>query len=70
MTTRTEKERECPIKKPQPVSKDAYESKEVIEVEGLHIPFISKDDLIKNKRSTGREKDKLDADYLSRNQDV
>jgi hypothetical protein len=50
--------------------KDAYESKEVIEVEGLHIPFISKDDLIKNKRSTGREKDKLDADYLSRNQDV
>lgn len=49
---------------------DAYESKEVIEVEGLHIPFISKDNLIKNKRSTGREKDKLDADYLSRNQDV
>lgn len=49
---------------------DAYESKEVIEVEGLHIPFISKDNLIKNKRSTGREKDKLDVDYLSRNQDV
>jgi len=49
--------------------KDAYESREVIEVEGLHIPFISKNDLIKNKRSTGREKDKLDADYLSRSQD-
>lgn len=50
--------------------KDAYKSKEVIEVEGLHIPFISKNDLIKNKRSTGREKDRLDADYLSRSQDV
>ncbi|MBP1699672.1 MAG: hypothetical protein H6Q41_4860 [Deltaproteobacteria bacterium] len=50
--------------------KDAYESKVVIEVEGLPIPFISKNDLIKNKRSTGREKDKLDADYLSRNQDA
>jgi hypothetical protein len=50
--------------------KDAYDSKEVIEVEGLPIPFISKGDLIKNKRSTGRQKDRLDADYLSRNQDV
>ncbi|MGZ3558870.1 MAG: hypothetical protein ACXWMJ_09655 [Syntrophales bacterium] len=50
--------------------KDAYGSKKVIEVEGLHIPFISKSDLIKNKRSTGRDKDKLDADYLSRSQDV
>ena len=50
--------------------KDAYESKEVIEVEGLPIPFISRNDLIKNKRSTGREKDRLDADYLSRSQDV
>jgi len=49
--------------------KDAYESREVIEVEGLHIPFISKNDLIKNKRSTGREKDRLDADCLSRSQD-
>jgi len=50
--------------------KDADESKEVIEVESLPIPFISKNDLIKNKRSTGREKDRLDADYLSRRQDV
>ncbi len=49
--------------------KDSYESRELIEVEGQHIPFISKNDLIKNKRSTGREKDRLDADYLSRSQD-
>jgi hypothetical protein len=32
--------------------------------------LLSKEDLIKNKRSTGREKDKLDAEYLSGNQDV
>ncbi len=48
--------------------KEAYRSKEVIKVEGLSIPFISKKDLIKNKRSTGREKDRLDADYLSRSE--
>jgi predicted nucleotidyltransferase len=43
---------------------DVYESKEIIEVDGLKIPFLSQDDLIKNKRATGREKDKLDADCL------
>ena len=41
-----------------------------IEVDGLKIPFLSKEDLIKNKLSTGRKKDKLDAEYLSKNQDV
>jgi len=49
---------------------DAYKAGKVIEVEGLRIPFLSKEDLIKNKRSTGREKDKLDAEYLSRKQDA
>jgi predicted nucleotidyltransferase len=49
---------------------EAYEKKEIIEVDGLKIPFLSKEDLIKNKLSTGREKDKLDAEYLSKNQDV
>ena len=42
----------------------AYDTKEIIEIEGLNIPFLSKEDLIKNKRATGRKKDKLDADYL------
>jgi hypothetical protein len=50
--------------------REAYEKKEIIEVDGLKILFLSKEDLIKNKRSTGREKDKLDAEYLSRNQEV
>jgi len=48
----------------------AYNNKEWIEVDGLKIPFISKNDLIKNKRSTGRTIDSLDADYLSKNQDA
>jgi hypothetical protein len=49
---------------------EAYEKKEIIEVDGLKIPFLSKEDLIKNKQATGREKDRLDAEYLSRNQEV
>ena len=48
----------------------AYDQKEIIEIGELKIPFISKDDLIKNKLSTGRAKDRLDAEYLSGNQDV
>jgi hypothetical protein len=42
----------------------AYDTKDIIKLEGLNIPFLSKEDLIKNKRATGRERDKLDADYL------
>ena len=34
---------------------EAFEQKEIIEVDGLKIPFLSKEDLIKNKLSTGRE---------------
>lgn len=40
--------------------KDAYKSRINVEVENLKIPFLSKRDLIKNKKSTVREKDKLD----------
>jgi hypothetical protein len=42
----------------------AFASKEVIEIDGLKVPFISRKDLIKNKRATGREKDRIDADLL------
>jgi hypothetical protein len=48
---------------------EAYKIKKVIEIEDLKIPFISKEDLIKNKQSTGREKDRLDAEYLERNEE-
>jgi len=40
----------------------AYKDKEIIEIEDIKIPFLSKEDLIKNKEATGREKDRLDAE--------
>lgn len=43
---------------------EAYEAREVIEVEGLKIPFLSKEHLIRNKEATGREKDRLDVQCL------
>jgi hypothetical protein len=49
---------------------DAYQHRENIDLEDLTIPFLSKDDLIKNKRATGRAKDALDVDYLSKNKNV
>lgn len=49
---------------------DAFQAKEEIELENLKLPFISKENLIKNKQATGREKDKLDVKYLKENRDV
>lgn len=43
---------------------EAAHGKEVIEIEGLAIPVISKENLIINKLATGRDKDRLDADNL------
>lgn len=43
---------------------EANEDKIVVEVEGLKLPVISSDKLIKNKMATGREKDELDAKLL------
>lgn len=44
--------------------REAYEQKQVVEIEGMPIPILSLDDLIRNKRATGRDKDRLDADRL------
>ena len=41
-----------------------YENKIVSNIEGLEIKFISMSDLIKNKKSTRRKKDKADAEEL------
>lgn len=46
--------------------KEAYKNKEEVEIEAIKVPFISKKHLIKNKKSTGREKDKLDIEYLKK----
>ncbi len=42
----------------------AYSDRQHILLDDIKVPFISKKDLIKNKESTGRSKDKLDADQL------
>ncbi len=42
----------------------AYPRKKMVNLEGIRIPFISLKDLIKNKQSTGRMKDKVDVAYL------
>jgi hypothetical protein len=44
----------------------ANESKKNVEIEGLNLPVLSLNDLIKNKLATGREKDKLDAQMLKK----
>jgi len=47
---------------------EAYTSREEIELDDLKVPFISKANLIKNKKATGREKDRLDANTLENSQ--
>lgn len=44
----------------------AYQQRQTVEVEGLPITVLSYDDLIKNKRATGRDRDRLDADRLEK----
>jgi predicted nucleotidyltransferase len=45
---------------------EADEDKIAVEVEGLMVPVISLDKLIKNKMATGREKDELDIKTLKK----
>jgi hypothetical protein len=45
---------------------EADEDKVIVEVEGLKLPILSFDKLIKNKLSTGRERDKLDVKLLQK----
>ena len=42
----------------------AYPKRKEIEIDGIKFPIISKEDLIHNKESTGREKDKLDSKFM------
>jgi len=42
----------------------AYPKRKEIEIDGIKFPVISKEDLIRNKESTGREKDKLDSKFM------
>ena len=45
---------------------EAYQHRQIVDIEGMSIPILSHDDLIKNKRATGRDKDRLDADRLEK----
>ena len=45
---------------------DAYQQRQIVEIEDLSIPILSLGDLIRNKRATGRDKDRLDADQLDK----
>ena len=44
----------------------AWANRLVVDVDGLQVPFIGRDDLLTNKRATGRPKDLLDVEYLTR----
>jgi hypothetical protein len=43
---------------------EAYQQCQIVEIEELPLPILSRSDLIKSKRATGRDKDRLDADRL------
>ena len=45
---------------------DAWSRREIISVEGRRLPFISRDDLIRNKRAVGRPRDLADVDDLEK----
>ena len=44
----------------------AYDRRIIIEVDGLMIPILSKDDLIASKLAAGRPQDLIDVDLLRR----
>ena len=44
----------------------AYKHREVVVLSGVDIPFISFEDLIKDKEATGRPRDKADIEHLKR----
>ncbi|HUP49789.1 MAG TPA: hypothetical protein VNA04_13465 [Thermoanaerobaculia bacterium] len=45
---------------------DAWSRRQMIEVEGRTLPFLSRDDLIRNKAALGRPRDLADIDDLQR----
>jgi hypothetical protein len=44
----------------------AYPERQTVELEGLAIPVVSFNDLVKNKRATGRDKDQVDLKRLEK----
>lgn len=44
----------------------AWENRLIVDVDGMQVPFIGRDDLLANKIATGRPKDLLDVKYLTK----
>jgi predicted nucleotidyltransferase len=44
----------------------AYRNRQIVEIDGLSVPILSYEDLIQNKRATGRDKDRIDVDRLEK----
>ena len=47
-------------------TEDCYQRKEIVNVDDIRINVISRDDLIKNKRASGRTMDIADAEKLEK----
>lgn len=45
---------------------DCIDRAVVVDIDGMHVPFISREDLVRNKRSSGRSQDLADIDALER----
>jgi hypothetical protein len=45
---------------------DAWSTREIIKIDGLEVPILSKELLIKNKIASGRPKDLIDANNLKK----
>ena len=45
---------------------DAWPRRQMVEIEGRTLPFLSRDDLIRNKAAVGRPRDLADIDDLER----
>jgi hypothetical protein len=45
---------------------EAWPSRAIHSIEGLEVPFIGRDDLVRNKRASGRPKDLVDLDVLQK----
>jgi len=48
---------------------EAWEARVTHEVDGLPLPFLNRETLLRNKRASGRPKDLLDAETLERTQE-
>lgn len=46
----------------------AWSQRQILELDGLQVPVVSLDDLIANKRATGRPQDLLDIQWIEDSQ--